>query len=271
MTSTVVPIGAVRSALIEQWGRLRSLASQFDDDAWSRPSTLPGWSIGGIIAHIIGTESTLDGRPVPDIDVSDVVHVHNPIGELNERWLRHFASSARSQVLEAYDEIIGVRTATLNGMSQSDFDVEALTPAGPDTYGRFMRIRIFDCWIHDVDLCDSLTLDPPTQRAPANWAVAEVFASLPFVVGKRARAPQGTRVRVDVTGATTATAYIDVQQRASLVDDFGSSTPDLTLTVDAVELARLVGGRRSADPTSVGVEGDAELADRVIASLNYVI
>ena len=27
-----------------------------------------------------------------------------------------------------------------------------MTPAGPDTYGRFMRVRIFDCWMHEQDI-----------------------------------------------------------------------------------------------------------------------
>ncbi|GAB19226.1 hypothetical protein GOEFS_077_00180 [Gordonia effusa NBRC 100432] len=271
MTPTSVPINDVRAALIEQWGVLRTLAGQFDDEQWSRPSVLPGWSVGDIIAHIVGTESTLAGRAVPDIDVSDAAHVHNPIGELNERWLRHLASSSRTQLLDAYDEIVAVRTATLNAMSQSDFDVEALTPAGPDTYGRFMRIRIFDCWIHDVDLRDSVRLGPPTQQAPATWAIAEVFASLPFVIGKRAGAAPGTKVRIDVTGAASASAYVEVAQRARLVPDFGSATPDLTLIVDAVELARLVGGRPTANPAAVDVVGDADLAARITRSLNYVI
>ncbi|NMO01206.1 maleylpyruvate isomerase family mycothiol-dependent enzyme [Gordonia sp. TBRC 11910] len=268
---TSVPIDSVRTALIDEWARLRSLASQLDDAAWYGPSILPGWSTGDVIAHIIGTESLLDGRAVPDVDISDAAHVRNPIGELNERWLTHFRKSSRQQVLDAYDEIIAVRTGTLNAMSQNDFDAQTATPAGPDSYGRFMRIRTFDCWVHDIDLRDSLRLPAPAQSAAAEWGITEIFASLPYVVGKRASAPSGTRVQVDVTGAATATARIYVGDRAGLVDDFGSAAPDVTLRVDAVDLARLAGGRSSADPTSVTADGDTALAQTIVAKLNYVV
>lgn len=269
--TTIVPIDLARSALIEQWAQLRSLAGQLDDDAWRRASILPGWNVADVFAHIIGTESLLAGRPVPDLDVSDAAHVHNPIGELNERWLRHFAATSRPALIDAFDEIVAVRTAALTAMSQSDFDAETLTPAGPDSYGRFMRVRIFDCWMHDVDLRDSVQLAPPTHERPARWAVTEIFASLPYVIGKRAGAPQGTRVRVTVAGATSATARVEVDQRARLVDDFGSATADCTLTVDAVELARLVGGRSTANPMSITVAGDTDLGARIVDSLDYVI
>lgn len=268
---TIVPVDRVRSALIEQWAQLRSLATQLDDDAWHRDSILPGWTVADIVAHIIGTESLLAGRPVPDIDISDAAHVRNPIGELNERWLRHFAATSRPALIDAFDEIVDVRTTALDAMSQSDFDDQTLTPAGPDSYGRFMRIRIFDCWMHDVDLRDSLSLAPPVQTAPAQWAVTEIFASLPYVVGKRAGTPAGTRVGVEVMGATSATAHVEVAERARLVDDFGSAAADVSLRVDAIDLARLVGGRSTANPASVTVKGDVDLAGRIVANLDYVI
>ena len=38
------------------------------------------------------------------------------------------------------------------------------TPAGPDSYGRFMRVRDFDCWMHQHDIRDAV--GPPRQRRP---------------------------------------------------------------------------------------------------------
>lgn len=269
-TSTIVPIEPVRAALIGQWAQLRSLAVQLTDAAWASPSILPGWSCGDIIAHVIGTESMLAGRPTPDYDVSGREHVRNPIGEFNEHWLSHYADQSPSAVLDAYDDVIAIRTAALTAMSQNDFDATAVTPAGPETYGRFMRIRTFDCWIHDVDLRDSMRLPAPTVAEPASWAIVEAMASMPYVVGKRAGAPSGTAVKIVTTGLVEQTTWVEVAERAAITDGHGA-TADVMLTVDAVEFARLIGGRATSDPTTVSIAGNIELGRAIIANLNYVI
>ena len=275
MAHTVVDKDAITSALIAEWSVLRALAGQLTDEQWSAPSVLPGWTNADIVAHIIGTESMLDGRDVAAADdIADREHVKNPIGELNERWADHFRARPRPEVLAALDDIIETRTAALTAMSPEEFEADAVTPAGPDTYGRFMRIRVFDCWIHEIDLRDALADgSTPTDPASADAALEEISSSLPFVVGKRASAPAGSTVRFEITGLAPRDVRIAVDGRATLVESFadGDDAADLTLRVDGVELARLVGGRRDADPGTVEVTGDEALAKAVIDRLDYVI
>ncbi|GAB33464.1 maleylpyruvate isomerase family mycothiol-dependent enzyme [Gordonia otitidis] len=275
MAHTVVDKDAITSALIAEWSVLRALAGQLTDEQWSAPSVLPGWTNADIVAHIIGTESMLDGRDVAAADdIADREHVKNPIGELNERWADHFRARPRPEVLAALDDIIETRTAALTAMSPEEFEADAVTPAGPDTYGRFMRIRVFDCWIHEIDLRDALADgSTPTDPASADAALEEISSSLPFVVGKRASAPAGSTVRFEITGLAPRDVRIAVDGRATLVESFadGDDAADLTLRVDGVELARLVGGRRDADPGAVEVIGDEALGKAVIDRLDYVI
>ena len=275
MAHTVVDKDAITSALIAEWSVLRALAGQLTDEQWSAPSVLPGWTNADIVAHIIGTESMLDGRDVAAADdIADREHVKNPIGELNERWADHFRARPRPEVLAALDDIIETRTAALTAMSPEEFEADAVTPAGPDTYGRFMRIRVFDCWIHEIDRRDALADgSTPTDPASADAALEEISSSLPFVVGKRASAPAGSTVRFEITGLAPRDVRIAVDGRATLVESFadGDDAADLTLRVDGVELARLVGGRRDADPGAVEVIGDEALGKAVIDRLDYVI
>ena len=42
------------------------------------------------------------------------------------------------------------------------------TPAGPDTYGRFMRVRDFDCWMHLQDIRDALGQPAPDPAGPSS-------------------------------------------------------------------------------------------------------
>ena len=119
----------------------------------------------------------------------------------DRRWADHFRTRPRPEVLAALDDIIETRTAALTAMSPEEFEADAITPAGPDTYGRFMRIRVFDCWIHEIDLRDALADgSTPTDPASADAALEEISSSLPFVVGKRASAPAGSTVRFEITG-----------------------------------------------------------------------
>lgn len=274
MPRTQIDKSAVIDALSAQWAALRGLAAEFDEQHWAAPSVLPGWTNADIIAHIVGTESMLDGRDVDaPSDLADRAHIRNPIGELNEKWVEHFRSRPRAEVLAAFDDIVAVRRSSLDAMSAADFDADAMTPAGPDTYGRFMRIRVFDCWIHEIDLRDAIGAGEPEDPIPAGWALDEIGASLPFVVGKRAHAPAGSTILIDITGIAPRQVRIAVAERAAAVDAFdgGDTTADVTLRVDGVALARLVGGRPAADPATVAVTGDHDLGAAIVASLHYLI
>lgn len=274
MATTILPIDEVTDALIAQWDDITVLADSLTDEEWAGPSVLPGWTNADIVAHVIGTESLLEGRDVPaSRTVSALAHVRNPVGEINEKWVDHFRPQPRADVLAALREIIAVRTASLRAMTQADFDAPTMTPAGQDTYGRFMRIRIFDVWAHDIDLRDATGRSEVTDPVPARFALEEIAASLPFVVAKRAGAPKGSRVIFDVTGIAESTVHVLVDDRAVLVDEFegGDETADVRLRLDVTNLVRCAGGRRDADLDAVEVTGDRELGHAILTRMNYVI
>ncbi|MFW0792794.1 maleylpyruvate isomerase family mycothiol-dependent enzyme [Gordonia sp. CPCC 205515] len=279
MSHTALPITPIVDALVEEWSALEAIATSMTDEQWSAPSVLPGWTVADVIAHIIGTESMLAGRDVEvRRDLAALDHVRNPIGELNEKWLDHFRDRPRTEVMAAFADIIAARTNALRAMTQTDFDADTITPAGPDTYGRFMRIRIFDCWMHEIDIIDSSTESGSATTvslaaAPTTWALEEIAASMPFVVGKRARTPQGTSILIRVGGVAPREMRIVVEERAAAVDAFdgGDESADVTLTLDDIDLARLVGGRRSADPTRVTIDGNVEFGRAIVENAAYVI
>ena len=71
---------------------------------------------------------------------------------------------------------------------------------------------------------------------------------LGYVVGKKAGAPQGSRVRFELTGPAARTINVEVGERAAVVDEL-SGPPTVTLTMPAGVFARLGGGR--VDPATV--------------------
>nr|WP_234712982.1 maleylpyruvate isomerase family mycothiol-dependent enzyme [Mycolicibacterium komanii] len=267
---------AVLDALFAQWDGIGEVVDGLTDAQWLAPSPLPGWSVRDIVAHVVGTESMLQGvgTPEADVDVSTLKHVRNEIGIMNELWVRHLRALPAGDLLKRFQSVTANRRDALAAMSHADWNQVTATPAGPDTYGRFMRVRIFDCWMHEHDIRDALgqPVGDPEGR-PSELALDEMAASMGFVVGKLGRAPEGSRVSIVLTGPAGRTINVAVEGRGRVVEDFGGAEPTATITLDALLFARLAGGRTSPaqHADAVGYTGDEEVGRRVVEHLNYVI
>ena len=246
------------------------LAEGLAPDEWSLPTACPGWSVQDNVSHVIGIESLLLGRPDPDVSLpDDLPHVRNDFGRANEVWVESFRSWPPDEVLGELRAVVAERRAALATMDQADFDADALTPAGPDTYGRLIRIRVMDIWMHEQDIREAVGRPGHVDGPAAATALLETTLPLGYVVGKRASAPAGSTVRFELTGPMARRVDIEVAERARLVDGLAGE-PTTTLTVAGHHFTRLVGGR-GADPELVAITGDTSLGERVVASLGYLI
>ena len=275
---TLLDKSDVLAGLFAVWDDLEVLLGGLSETDWQAPSALAGWDVKAVASHIIGTESFLQGinPPAPDIDVSALAHVRNDIGVMNECWVRRLSGESGAQVLERFRGITGTRRKVLEGLAEDEWNAVNPTPAGPDSYGRFMRIRVFDCWMHEQDIRVGLgrpssddELDGPALRL----SLDEIAATMGFVVGKLAKAPEGSRVLFDLTGPSAREVRVSVDGRAQLVDDFGGQRPTVTMRVDALQFTRLAGGRPLCPERSQAVEldGDDDVAGRLVERLNFVI
>jgi len=268
------PVEKIRSLLFEQFAVIDDLIADLDTDTWFTPSTLPGWTVKDIVAHLIGTESLLAGEETPhvDIDVHALGHVHNEIGALNERWVESMRGTPGTAILERYRQIVARRRDQLSKMTQEWFDTPAQTPAGPATYGRFMRIRVFDCWMHELDIRDALGIPGDEGGPRAELAFAEIVGSLAYVVGKLGKAPDGSRITFELTGPLARTLHVEVHGRAALVPALSGEATS-TITLDSGLFARLAGGRVRAfdhlDEITLG--GDTTVGRRIVDNLAFTI
>ena len=271
---TYLPKDPVVAGLHDVWQRLDDLISDLDDADWDRATCLPGWNVRAIVAHVIGTESLLLGASQPPLEVSESTHPHvrNDIGRFNEAWVEALACEPAADLLARFRTDVQRRKAALAEMSQDEWDHVGFTPAGQDTYGRFMRIRVFDQWLHELDVRDAVGRSGGDGGPAAELALDEMAVAMGFVVGKKAGAPQGSRVRFVLTGDAARRIDVEVAERAAVVEEL-SAAPTLTLTMPAGVFARLAGGR--ADPTTlrdqVTLDGDDELGERLVANMAYTI
>lgn len=269
---------AVLSGLFAVWDDLDALLAGLSEAQWRAASPLPGWDVKALVSHMIGTESFLAGiaAPQPDIDVSTLEHVRNDIGAMNECWVRHLGAHADADVLESFRAITDDRRAALTALSDEEWDAVTATPTGPDTYGRFMRIRVFDCWMHEQDIRVALERPPTDDELAgpaASLAVDEIAATMGYVVGRLAKAPEGSRVQFELTGPLARTIRVSVDGRAAVVDDFAGQEPTTTIRLDGLQFTRLAGGRPMCPARAQDVElgGDQDVATQIVEHLNFVI
>jgi uncharacterized protein (TIGR03083 family) len=267
----------VLDGLFASWDVIDRLMTGVPDAQWKLPTALPGWCVHDVVAHVIGTESMLSGVASPelDVDVSTFSHVRNGIGELNECWVQHFRGETGDDVLTRFRDVTAKRKVMLTDMTEEIWNGVTATPAGPDTYGRFMRVRTFDCWMHQQDVRHALSrppsdadLDGPASRL----ALDEIAASMGFVVGKLGKAPDGARVAFELTGPMARTIRVAVDGRAAVVDEFAGA-PTTVIRLDGLQFTRRCGGRPLGDdrPSEVEYEGDAEVGQRIVDHMAYVI
>jgi uncharacterized protein (TIGR03083 family) len=280
---TVLEKSEVLPGLFGVWDDLNRLLSTISDtELLTTQTELPGWRVRDVVAHIIGTELLLKGESVPesDIDVSELDHVHNPIGVMNECWIRQLSGWSAAELREKFQAVTDERRATLTAMSDEEWNTPTVTPAGQDSVGRFMRIRTFDCWMHEQDIREVAARPAPDaalQTPSARLSLDEIETSMAFVVGKRGGAPDGSRVAIELTGPLARTVRVATnvgdRGRAAVVPDFGGAEPTTTIRLDGWQFTRLCGGRPLGAVRPVGIEysGDVEVGRRIVEHLGYVI
>ncbi|MGB8406102.1 MAG: maleylpyruvate isomerase family mycothiol-dependent enzyme [Mycobacterium sp.] len=276
---TVMEKSAVLPGLFGVWDGLNDLLSTISEaELLTTQTELPGWHVRDVVAHIIGTELTLKGEPLPDtdIDVSELDHVHNPVGVMNECWIRQLTALSGDELLAKFRSVTDERRAALEAMPDDEWNTPTMTPVGLDSIGRFMRVRTFDCWMHEQDIRESVARparDAALQTLAAQLSLDEIETSMGFVVAKRGGAPAGSRVAFELTGPLSRTIRIAVDGKAAVVPDFGGEEPTTTIRLDGWQFTRLCGGRPlgAVRPVGIEFEGDAEVGRRIVEHLGYVM
>lgn len=256
----------------EQFAALGALMDDLSDEAYDEDSVLPGWRITDVLAHCIGTEYLLLGEQAPELPGEAGEHVHNKIGALNEQWVQMMAGDSPAKMRERLADVRERRMAIMNDQTQADFDAESWTPVGKGTLGDFMRIRVYDLWLHELDIRDSIGSPGHEGGKAAEVAISEVERALGYMIGKRAQAPDGSRVRLELTGQVPRTYGITVEGgRASVSDDVDEPTVSLQMT--STDFARLTGNRGDTEKVAerADVAGDEELGRRIARTLGYTM
>ena len=268
--------GRTVAALGEVWASLSDVLGELSEDEWQLPSPLPGWSVQDNVAHILGTEAMLAGEPGPDVEIDREAnaHVRNDIGAFNEQWVASLRAVPPSEVLARFRELTRMRLDALDQMSDDEWNAESFTPAGKDTYGRFMQIRVFDCWLHEQDIRDAVGRPGHESGVAVDVVLDEMATALGFVVGKKAGAAAGQSVTFALTdgGSVVRELHVEVGERAAVVPAL-SAPVTVVLTMPVGVMTRRCAGRVGPDDLldQVVIDGDLALAAKILENQSYTI
>jgi uncharacterized protein (TIGR03083 family) len=244
-----------------------ALAEPFGPAEWDLPTECPGWTVRDQISHLIGVERLLLGDPEPEHALpGDLPHVRNDFA----RMLEVAVDARRTEPSETLvAELRETLTRRLTALPAIDPRQEIRAPDGrTGPYSRFMMFRAFDCWVHEQDIRRAVGR-PGNLDAPAADRARQILVSgLPFVVGKRAAAEPGRSVLFKITGPPSFRTCVMVGDdgRARPVEP--TSDPTVAVAMEWESYVRLAAGRCGPGDVKVAVEGDRDLADRVLGNMS---
>jgi uncharacterized protein (TIGR03083 family) len=262
---------ALVDALADVWSSIDEFASDLTEAEWKTPTDCPGWSVQDTLAHIIGIESVILGRPTPSGAV-DAPHVKNDLGRSNEVWVDAFRNRSGATVLTEFRAVTAERLAILRD-PELDFGADAWTPVGPGTVRDMIPFRVFDSWIHEQDMRRAVGRPGGWDGPAALLSLDRIASIMPMIVGKRAQAPDGTIVQFDITGPAPRSLAIGVEAGRAKVLDALDGAPTVQLTMDAESWVRLSAGRGDPDVVLVAVTiaGDQELGRTIARTMNFML
>jgi uncharacterized protein (TIGR03083 family) len=170
-------------------------------------------------------------------------------------------------------EVTASRLDHLRSMDPAAVDAPSITPTGVRTYADFLRIRVFDLWVHARDIAIPLgrSLDP--GGIAAELALDEVAGSIGYIVGKKVGLPDGYSAVVHIAGGVERDIAVVVDGKARSVD--AVDHPSVELTADVESFILLAAGR--VDPQSridsgrIAWSGDDEWGERMARHLTYTM
>lgn len=261
MTTLAKYIDAHRLAYAE----VNELIAGLDAEQLAGRSLCPDWTHQQCIAHAVGVDKVLTGWAPDPENLFD-------FGEIGA-FMEEVGSAAPADFRAAIADTTSARLAELEGMDPSIVDEPSMTPVGPQAYGNFLQIRVFDVWVHARDVAIPLGVELPDGGLHAEMALNEVHRSMGYIAGKKVGLEDGMSMTVNVTGGAARTIHVAVDGRAGLVDSL--TDPSVTLTADTETFIMLACGRvdpqERIDAGRIAWSGDADWGDTAARNLRFTM
>ena len=262
-------------ALDQTWTSIDRVVRPQLGESYDAATPCPGWSVRDVLSHLLGFEVMLHGGAVPDYRGEWPSYVRNPIGEINEAFVAAHRHEPGREVLDQFRDATRRSLRALRELDDAGWERVGWSPEGEQPYHRFQEMRVLDSWIHLQDIRDAL-LQPEDDHGPGEEIVINRFeSSLPYVIGKKMKAPEGTTVLVNLSGRLARTILIGIADGRAAPLGSSAMPPTLEITTPVALFWRRAAGRIGAQAflgaSATDVRGNRELAERFAEALSIMI
>ncbi|MEM7091834.1 MAG: maleylpyruvate isomerase family mycothiol-dependent enzyme [Actinomycetota bacterium] len=244
-----------------------ALLAGLSDDQWAVQSYCPDWDVRGVAMHLAAVEHMLIGEePGSWTDSVPFDKVGAYVGDVS--------GLDNAALLERVRATLAERRAEMATYAADQMDLPSMTPVGPQTYGRFMAIRVFDFWVHEQDIRGPLGIPGHESGATAEMALNEIEISLPYIVGKKIGLPDGKSLTFELTGPVERIMHVAVDGRAGNVESLDGPA-DVVVSANSTTWALLACGRvdpqAEIDAGRISWSGDAEWGETAARNLRFTM
>jgi uncharacterized protein (TIGR03083 family) len=235
-----------------------ALLVELTPDDWNAP-TIEGWTVKGLVAHLVAVEEYF-GRQLGlwPHEVDQALEADH-LG-MTRAFVASWTDRPAPEVLARWQELTGAITDHLGSLDRSagrqPFHFHYLDAP----LSTILITRVFEIWTHEEDIRRATgralaAPEPARLRRMSRIAVP----SIPFGLALAGDPAPGRTARVVLTGLGGGTW----DQALGWGETAG--TPEATLVLDVVDYCRLAARRVGPDDVTVTVEGDGDLARRILA------
>jgi uncharacterized protein (TIGR03083 family) len=262
-------------ALDDVWRSIDELGAGLTEEEWKRETELPGWSVQDNLVHISAIESMSLGRPWVDLPPApEADHVKNDFGRHNEAQVHSRRAWTGAEALDEFRALTRERIDGLRSLDTAGFDAESWTPQGPGTVRTLLPFRIFDSFAHEQDMRRAVGRPGGTTSPAAELTLDTMATAMPFVVGKKVGAPEGSTVVFSLSEPLAREVAIQVVDGRAKLLDAPPAEATTRLTMSTITFERLGCGRVDPDAVvaagDVSITGDEALGRRVVGAMNYM-
>ncbi len=242
------------------------VCAELTAEQWELPTDCPGWTVKDVVAHNAHLEyvqSTGD-----DVDTTVLKGVVS--SDYTEAGVKARRSRTAAEVVEEFRTAVDRRFEALQTLPDDPQSVPEITPGNIGwSWDTLLRNRAVDMWVHEQDIRRAID-KPGDMDSPGAHITANTFAfGMPYVLGKKAKAPVGTTFVWRVHGEVPLEVAAEVGEdgRAHRLDETPSD-PTASVSMSTEAFATIAAGRRSAADYGVDVNGDHAVADNVLANMS---
>jgi uncharacterized protein (TIGR03083 family) len=247
---------------------LLSVTDQLDPADWRRPTELPGWSVQDIVAHLAAVEHELLGETALAL-TSYGPHVRDAFGQHMEHGVAARRSMPPAAIVAELRDCLEQRLPVMRAMREDEPPTRVVADMHWNAT-ELLRNRAFDAWMHEQDVRRAVTRPGNLDGPGALVTQGMLLGALPVLVARRAGAVAGQSLRLESTGALAFTADVVVSNDGrGAVSRVPLNEPTAYVRADWETWVRLLGGRMSPSDAVVTIDGDRELAARLVGRLRF--